>query len=503
MASTPQGQQLFPQISDIPTSTPSLTAPLEVPRIGWHTEEQMPRRFKPRAEAQPAATPEVILLPPPPAAVCQEDTRMTSSTLGKRQASAPLDEVLSRETSVSAPRRKGQKITCQADWPSEWREQLALFRRLEGVPQRVLYESWDEDLRRHVRYASATAMRNVIKSWRIDAAGSTQDSCSSQQSQPPTQSQKERQAPVATAEETSHNFLEGARIGEAKNPGPGPRQGKQTTRAHQTTPPGNRAPGESSKVYSVWNGQCGGREAPTPPAQEQAKGNRPGLKPLTDHRGNRPGGSGLGNQNPAAMRNTRSSRPVSESGNQQQPSRAAGSGSQGSPRGPPDPEEWTTVQGRRLSALHRDFQDLARTLRDTAQTLQHEQQRSGAQWHPPPRWESYNPWFPLSPNGWPHHTIHPLGSLPQATIPSLQPWRERESSFFSPRCSTQKDVWPQRQKRWRACASSSSNSSSSSSSTPKPQPHNHPTESERQTQHPGEGGGDPKGPEVIRPRVLR
>ena len=64
------------------------------------------------------------------------------------------------------------------------------------------------------------------------------------------------------------------------------------------------------------------------------------------------------------------------------------------------------------------------------------------------------------PNGWPHHTIHPLGSLPQATIPIPQPGRERESSFFFPRCSVQKDVWQQQQKRWRACTSTNSSSSS-------------------------------------------
>ena len=144
----------------------------------------------------------------------------------------------------------------------------------------------------------------------------------------------------------------------------------------------------------------------------------------------------------------RSSRPVSESGNQTPRQRSiAGCDNQGSPSGPSDPEEWTTVQGRRLSAVHRDFQDLARTLRETANNLQQESQRSGAQWQPPPRWESPNPWFPLSPQ-WvapPHQTS--IGFAPPSHQPIPPTWeRERESSSFSPGCSRQKEVW-QRQQR--------------------------------------------------------
>lgn len=359
---------------------------------------------------------------------------MTSSSLGKRQASKQLEEVLSRETSTSSrSRRLGPKRTRQADWPSEWREQLALFRLLEtNEARRVLYESWDYDLQRHVLFASSMPMRDVMKAWKTATDDATQSSMASQQ---PTQSQDMHSTPVATMEETSHKWTEGERIGEAKNPGPSPRQGKQKVRANK--PPGTRAPGESCDHFPVQASQRGDWCAPTALAQELAKGNSPGLAPHSDHRGNRPGGSGLGENNSAAMRLNRSSRPGSAQGNknQKQPREAAGSGSPGSPRGPPDQEERTTVQGRRLSALHRDFTELARTLHETAQNLQNNEQRSGAQWHPPPRWESYNPWSPLLPQ-WvaPTHQTS-IGFAPPSHHSQPTTWeRERESMFF-PRCS--------------------------------------------------------------------
>jgi hypothetical protein len=88
--------------------------------------------------------------------------------------------------------------------------------------RKALYLSWPPEQRRQAWYQVSPNVRNMMDMW---------DATEDQPSQPPAPMQD----PVATssnqgAEEVSHNWKEGERIGEAKNPGPKGRNRSGTVR---------------------------------------------------------------------------------------------------------------------------------------------------------------------------------------------------------------------------------------------------------------------------------
>jgi hypothetical protein len=112
------------------------------------------------------------------------------------------------------------------------------------------------------------------------------------------------QAPAEQdGEATTHNWKEGARIGEAENPGP---QGASQFTTNQ--PAWNHAPEQRHQQFQAYDKWCGTWALPKAPAGEFTKGTYPGPKPSDDPAGNRPGGTAGGDQHQAAMINNNMSR---------------------------------------------------------------------------------------------------------------------------------------------------------------------------------------------------
>ena len=145
-------------------------------------------------------------------------------------------------------------------------------------------------------------------------------------------------------EDESHDWMEGARIGEAQNPGPARRRTPQyRTESHVL--------GKRDDTFRARDGRRGARAVPTPPAGEYAKGIRPGPNPTSDRTGNRPAGNDRGDRLSTAMRTNRPSRPGSAQGNQNRERRER-----------EDDDEWRVVRGQRMQALRDQITRMRRSI---------------------------------------------------------------------------------------------------------------------------------------------
>ena len=283
-----------------------------------------------------------------------------------------------------------------ASWPSEWVAEYNLFKACddEGA-RRQRWDTWPPRLRTAVYNITGTKGRPLLKRWKQDdIASEARMTAAEARASQASQSQHPTPAPNQAAaiqpkndEPETHSWMEGTRIGEATNPGPGTQTHKRTkhdtTRQdHQRHLSGNHAPGWSSKHPRAQAGQHGARAVPQAPAGEHAKGNRPGPNPSVDRRGNRPGGNGGRNRNPAAMRNLRMSSVETV---------------QRTPEGPRGgQEQWLTVRSREWVRLHKQITEMANVLSKMTEKLDHMHTRAQKpQQRQPQQRADNNPWSPL------------------------------------------------------------------------------------------------------------
>ena len=203
---------------------------------------------------------------------------------------AQLDEPDPAPTSPPSQASKKPKKQARHTWPEAWKEQYQLFiaDQRDTVRRRALWQTWPPELRQQVRYCVSPDVRRQFKEWEeaeaAAAAAATAANSNNNNSQP---------------ERRSHDWKEGARIGEASNPGP-------------KGPPrltGSRAPGEMpNSSRTATSRQRGVWVVPPNLAGESAKGIYPGPKSPVDHARGFHGGNGRVYQQPAAMKPSRPSR---------------------------------------------------------------------------------------------------------------------------------------------------------------------------------------------------
>ena len=176
--------------------------------------------------------------------------------------------------SSQSPPKKGKRIVKDL-WPQEWLDQFQDFisDTRDTAKRRRLYLSWPRDFQEQAWYWVSSSVRQQFDEW--DALSS------------PAPSQQQQQQLSQQPEARCHNWQEGARIGEAQNPGP---QG-------QGHPTRRRAPGRRQTQHQTTGMQHGACAWSNPPAGELAKGAYPGPTPCGDHVCGLHGGNAAGNQN--------------------------------------------------------------------------------------------------------------------------------------------------------------------------------------------------------------
>ena len=225
----------------------------------------------------------------------------------------------------------------KSDWPEEWRQEFDLWKADDNeAAKKRRWETWEEPLQFQVEATIARPHRDLLVQWRKEkerrearaqgarAQGARLSQGSGFDLGPPSPTAPTRFnfsqegaplpafAPPAThtaeghparqQEEESHDWKEGARIGEASNPGP-------LQSAPGNRPPGNHAPRRSTNNAQVPARRRDARAAPQAPAGESAKGIYPGPNPGDDRSKNRPVSNGVGDNNPTAMTQQNNSRP--------------------------------------------------------------------------------------------------------------------------------------------------------------------------------------------------
>ena len=169
-------------------------------------------------------------------------------------------------------------------------EELAAFRsEKEWTERKVRWDGWTHKMRTYAIHRSNGKTRERMKQWKAEEGLSSQPSW--------TQGSQLATTPEAQVEVQSHDWMEGARMGEAQNPGPWGQ--------HHI---GSRVPNARTKQAQAPARWHGTRAVPQAPAGERTKGIYPGPNPSDDQIGNRPVGSGRGSSNSAAMKTNRSSR---------------------------------------------------------------------------------------------------------------------------------------------------------------------------------------------------
>ena len=332
-------------------------------------------------------------LPDPPRRLEQDRNGPT-----KRSAAEALcvsdDEDDAPQSPTPSQRARKQKMTLT---PARRAELEAYKQEETPAARRRRWSTWDEELETQMLYHLWGERREEIKRWRRSAPPSPRqvppkpteedvkheekNGNDTQDHHAPATSAEDAAA-TSSAEEHSHDWKEGARIGEANNPGPpSPRRQPRNSPRRSHTPQGrtNRKPTQASRR--------GDRAVSKAPAGERTKGNRPGPKPSNDRLGNRPGGNGGGvPKAPAAMRNE----PTSSAGTaQRNPNRKR------EDRRDPEEEQWIKVQGKKMKAMYEDIERMADTLRRLVDEVtflrsQPEQEQARQTRRDP------NPWTPLS-----------------------------------------------------------------------------------------------------------
>ena len=214
----------------------------------------------------------------------------------------PIQEMSSDdEEDAPAQSQKKRKFERLSDWPPDWKEKYealkAAFKLSDGEGHaKALWDTWDRDLQQQVFNYIGEKKRPILRRWRTEAR------------EPASQSSRERHA---------HDWHEGARLGEADHPGPGPRPRcpLQLEGVHQTHH-GNHAPMMRYEVSQTLGEQRGACPLSTTSAGEFAKWESP--RPQPPLRPNRESSRGQRSGEfdfYAAMRPFRSSRPGSAQGN--------------------------------------------------------------------------------------------------------------------------------------------------------------------------------------------
>ena len=354
------------------------------------------------ASAAPApSNPEVTLLPPPPQE-WEDDLSFDGASQSSRMAT---DKYLLRlhsergdqEADEQESERLGKKrrYRLMSDWPAEWRAEYDAFKAEESVEgKKGRWRTWNAALRRQVEATVAEPYRSYVRQWNREEVRQRQSQQQQQQQQHPngaqqlpssdpsstlpSPSQADSSTPIVPSavnqqlgsglDQENHNWMRGARIGEAQNPGP-PNRGSYRQ-------PGSHAPRQSSSHVQAPARQRGARAASQVPAGEFAKRIYLGPNPGDDRRGNRPVGTGVVDSNFTNMIPHQPSRPGSAQGN-----------------------HWQQVRSSRekrmekeIEYLQRRLEELRRELRRQEPGPRREQQRQPNQ----PGWRGDdNRWRPL------------------------------------------------------------------------------------------------------------
>eukprot|EP00667_Euglena_gracilis_P000109 EG_transcript_109 len=228
------------------------------------------------ASSTPAPpTPTTSATPPPSATPTQEaqsttateeaparsDPMATDRLLGnKRPVSVVVEEAATPQPTegddasqaTQPSQRKKRLYTRLAEWPAEWREQYERFKATPKASDRhEMWQGWDQSLQDQVWAAVADKRRDEIRRWKAR-----------ENEGPPTQAEgqasstrEERRRSHTGAEEeggepTSHDWQEGQRIGEAKQPGP-------EEEGSAADPPEGQAGSPKNHPRPAWGGSPG------------------------------------------------------------------------------------------------------------------------------------------------------------------------------------------------------------------------------------------------------
>jgi len=191
--------------------------------------------------------------PPPDQQNMQEDEQQQQEAEQASSTTAPKEE----RSQAGRPGWK-RRFTRLQDWPVEWREQYEAFKaQTESEGRRELWESWEPSLRDQVWAATTTAGRQEMRQWQKAAQTTVEEYAQAkpgptlagrrkstgirgtppyeeplpkstlskpepnEQQLPALPSQAAQPLPSSNSPETeSHDWMEGARIGEASNLGP-------------------------------------------------------------------------------------------------------------------------------------------------------------------------------------------------------------------------------------------------------------------------------------------
>ena len=163
------------------------------------------------------------------------------SSLGKRSAEEVEQPGEGLSQSSDGPRFGWKRrYTRLSDWPTEWLEQYTAWKALPDMEERQkLWSSWDPALRDQVWSTTSTPMRCEIRSWMAEESGAFSQGCTPRRPKAKAPLRRKGEQPSSPAtqssfhpvvnEEDSHDWHEGARIGEATNPGPAPGCTQSTT----------------------------------------------------------------------------------------------------------------------------------------------------------------------------------------------------------------------------------------------------------------------------------
>ena len=156
----------------------------------------------------------------------------------------PSQEELSQQPSQSLSQGPAKRPSTMADWPEDWKTEWRHFKTIPDVAtRRQRWATWPAKMKSRAPVAAGPKLRPELRDWlqeellgkvRVQAAADRSAAMrqASISSPPTTNAQNSaRHLAPEDIEPTSHVWTEGARIGEATNPGP--------AQSHRTT--GNQA----------------------------------------------------------------------------------------------------------------------------------------------------------------------------------------------------------------------------------------------------------------------
>ena len=175
------------------------------------------------------------------------------SQLGKRPAEEDNEDTASQASELSQgtqPRQRKMRYGTIKDWPQAWRTEYDAFKAAgSGTDRRKLAETWDAALWDQVFCATTTQRRTEMRRWEREKARASAHTPNrppvpreTPDQHDPTAHNPNSTMPSPTrAEATSHDWKEGARMGEATNPGPPPGGPHHSSPHQQSKNPRNQA----------------------------------------------------------------------------------------------------------------------------------------------------------------------------------------------------------------------------------------------------------------------